>query len=316
MADLSENLLVKSRPTIADTIQLRNIQLPLPVAPEAWHRSGKQQPCTASFRLTYASSAASAVNDDVAKTIDYGKLYRGISAELSGLVAENSLEIAHRCGVVRADGEELHKHLCGELGQDVRLAAGLISKFGMKLLGETALPFANDPSPAIQDDFGEFEVELRLPKAVLRADGGLYYRSKSALGLLKGNTVSGTEKRLVVLEEEFKIENIRCYCVLGINPPERVEKQAVHISLKFSGPALQQWGYRFTEIYQAMVLEIAERVETTSFGSVEALASFIARIATVEFENDQVTVMVLKPSALAFVEGSGLEITRSRAFYQ
>ena len=48
----------------------------------------------------------------------------------------------------------------------------------------------------------------------------------------------------------------------------------------------------------------------------EALASFIARIVTVEFGNDQVTVLVEKPSALAFVEGSGLEITRSRAFYQ
>ena len=57
-----------------------------------------------------------------------------------------------------------------------------------------------------------------------------------------------------------------------------------------------------------------QRVESTSYQTVEALATFIARIATVEFDNDNVTVTVEKPSALAFVEGAGVEITRSKAF--
>jgi len=58
-----------------------------------------------------------------------------------------------------------------------------------------------------------------------------------------------------------------------------------------------------------------QRVEATSYQTVEALATFIARIATVEFGNDNVTVMVEKPSALAFVEKAGVEITRSKAFF-
>lgn len=46
------------------------------------------------------------------------------------------------------------------------------------------------------------------------------------------------------------------------------------------------------------------------------MVAFIARIVTVDFGNERVTVHVEKPSALAFVQGSGVEITRSRAFFQ
>lgn len=59
-----------------------------------------------------------------------------------------------------------------------------------------------------------------------------------------------------------------------------------------------------------------QRVEGTSFQTVEALATFIARIVTVEFANERVTVKVQKPSALAFVERSGVEITRSQTFFE
>lgn len=57
-------------------------------------------------------------------------------------------------------------------------------------------------------------------------------------------------------------------------------------------------------------------MEETSFQTVEALATFIARIVTVDFGNERVTVRVEKPSALAFVERSGIEITRSQTFFE
>lgn len=59
-----------------------------------------------------------------------------------------------------------------------------------------------------------------------------------------------------------------------------------------------------------------QKVDQTDFKSVEALATFVARIVTVEFGNESVTVKVEKPSALAFVQRSGVEITRSRAFFE
>lgn len=57
-------------------------------------------------------------------------------------------------------------------------------------------------------------------------------------------------------------------------------------------------------------------MEGTSFQTVEALATFVARIVTVEFANERVTVTVEKPNALAFVDRSGVEITRSQAFFK
>lgn len=62
-------------------------------------------------------------------------------------------------------------------------------------------------------------------------------------------------------------------------------------------------------------LFLLQKVDATTFHSVEALATFIAHIVTVEFGNESVTVKVEKPSALAFVQRSGVEITRSKAFF-
>lgn len=56
-------------------------------------------------------------------------------------------------------------------------------------------------------------------------------------------------------------------------------------------------------------------MEATSYQTVEALATFIARIVTVDFGNQAVTVLVEKPSAMAFVERAGVEISRSHAFF-
>ena len=177
MLHISEKISIQPQPTVADTIQLRSIQLPLPVAPEAWHRLGKSQPCTASVRLTYASSVASAVGDDVAKTIDYGKLFRAIKAEMSGLAAENSSDIARECDIIRRDGEEMHNQLRGEVGQDIRLAAGLIAKCGMKLLGETAVRISS---------LGTFSNTFALSRLL----------SKSIIVSLFGRSLSCNQKRL------------------------------------------------------------------------------------------------------------------------
>ena len=56
-------------------------------------------------------------------------------------------------------------------------------------------------------------------------------------------------------------------------------------------------------------------MDTTTFKSVEALVTFIARIVTVRFGHDVVTVKVEKPSAVAFAEGTGVEVTRPREFF-
>ena len=56
-------------------------------------------------------------------------------------------------------------------------------------------------------------------------------------------------------------------------------------------------------------------MDTTTFKSVETLVTFIARIVTVRFGHDLVTVRAEKPSAVAFAEGTGVEVTRPREFF-
>lgn len=268
-----------------------------------------------------------------------------------------------------------------EAGEDVRLTAGIVANCALGLLDETAAgvrrmshsvhldkrrnsasattnqtpqqtqaqmraAIANNEASAssalIDGEFGQCEVWMHLPKALLRAEEGLKYRSLTVWGYRpgNGNDSGGGDQAVgdrcpVVLEEEFRIEGIRSYCILGLNSHERVEKQAVVISLEFRGPGQLAWGSTVVDTYQEMTRVVAEvfpslpsyviadtilkplqRVEGTSFQTVEALATFVARIVTVEFGNERVTVSVEKPSAMAFVEGSGVEVTRSQAFFQ
>ena len=57
-------------------------------------------------------------------------------------------------------------------------------------------------------------------------------------------------------------------------------------------------------------------MDSSTFQTVEALATFIAKIATVDFDLKTITVRVEKPSAQPFVEYSGVEITRSASFFR
>ncbi|PWY92604.1 dihydroneopterin aldolase domain protein [Aspergillus heteromorphus CBS 117.55] len=346
MANERVNVHIPSHPAVLDSVRLRNIQLPLPAAPDPWHRPGKSQPCTASLKLSYSSAVAAANADDVSLSLDYGKLYRRLEEDIHNL-GKHPEHPGHR--MVSVDGSRRDEMLGSDVGQDVRLTAGIVANCGLGLLDETAAGvrrmshmhnsqrrssgsmgsqvqaqaalFGPSSTSPIDGVFGQCEVSLYLPKALLRAEEGLKYRSVTVWGYRQGPDAAledpaKSERCPVVLEEEFRIDGIRCYCILGVNSHERVEKQAVIISLEFKGPGQLPWGSTVVDTYQAMTRAVAERVEGTAFQTVEALATFVARIVTVEFGNERVTVRVEKPSALAFVEGSGVEVTRSQAFFE
>jgi dihydroneopterin aldolase len=307
---------------------------------------------------------AAAAADDVSLSLDYGKLYRRLDEDIRNM-GKHSLSPSQR--MVSANGSRRDEMMRTEIGQDVRLTAGIVANCGLGLLDETAagirrmshvhghpgsrrgsasaeiqapLAALSLASPPIDSVFGQCEVWLQLPKALLRAEEGLKYRSVTVWGYRQGdeNTALDAERCPVVLEEEFRIDGIRCHCILGVNSHERVEKQAVIISLEFKGPGQLAWGSTVVDTYQEMTRRVAEvshsssyyflsglkltclslsqQVEETAFQTVEALATFVARIVTVQFANERVTVRVEKPSALSFVERSGIEITRSQAFFE
>ena len=53
-------------------------------------------------------------------------------------------------------------------------------------------------------------------------------------------------------------------------------------------------------------------VEVSTFETLEALSTLIAKTALEGFPIPQITVSVEKPSALTFVDGSGVQIVRDR----
>ncbi|OQD85663.1 hypothetical protein PENANT_c009G03234 [Penicillium antarcticum] len=308
----TQQITLRPRPETLDTVRLRDINLPLPVAPEAWHRTGKSQPCTATLKLTYSSIITAAETDNVSLTLDYGKLFRRLDSDVRSMAALSiSTDHPHK-SMVNVSGTRTADLDDGSYatGLDPRVTGAIVANAGLGMLEETAERVGgNGGGESVSGEFGECEVNLEFGKAILRAEGGLGYRAVTVWGDKDG------VKCPVVLEEEFRIEGIRCHAVLGVNPHERVEKQAVVVGLVFKGEGLRSWGSKVVASYQEAVRAVAEQVEETDFQTVESLATFIARIVTVDFGNEFVTVKVEKPSALAFVGRSGVEITRSRVFF-
>lgn len=247
MGDHRATIDIPPHPPTVDAISLRNVQLPLPTAPEAWHRSGKRQPCFVSLRLLYSSAIASAAADDVSLSLDYGKLYRRVEQALN-----HGPKLTRR--LLNLDGSVPEKVAPQDAGQDIHITAGTIATCALEFLTETAADIAKRCPAALTPDFGQCEVRLDLPKAVLRADRGLTYRCITA----HCPDPSGAGSATVILSEEFRIERIRCHCIIGINPHERVEKQAVVITLAVKGAAADAWRSTFLRSYQEMVRCVAE----------------------------------------------------------
>jgi len=269
-------------PDVLDSVRLRDIELPLPAAPDAWHRPDKAQPCVASLKLSYSSAIASATYDDVALSLDYGKLFRRLEADIRNMAQlTTSSEHPHQ-QMISVDGTQREDMKLSAVGQDPRITAGIVANCGLGLLDETAagvrrMEHASQspwngfsgagelPAKAtypLESEYGQCEVWLHMPKALLRAEEGLKYRSITAWGYKQrpeqGGAVNSSSRAPVILEEEFRIEGIRSYCILGVNPHERVEKQAVITSLVFEDPGQLAWGSTFLDTYQAMTRVVAE----------------------------------------------------------
>lgn len=280
------NLRPATRPSIVDNVSLRNINLHFPAAPDPWHRSGKSQPCTAAVKLSYSSAVAAANADDVSLSLDYGKLYRRIetavrdstkpqdggrlsaAAEatisndvrvIAGLIANCGLGLLDEtiAGVRRMDHLQAHPESPSRrrASQASRRLSGVSASVPKELQSATSPEVLNGM-------FGECEVLLHLPNAHLRAEGGLSFRTLQTWVYADDsasleNAVESS-RQVAIVEQEFRVESIRCHCILGVNSHERIEKQAVIITLDFRGSGEAAWASTFLNTYQEMVRTIAE----------------------------------------------------------
>ncbi|EEP82482.1 predicted protein [Uncinocarpus reesii 1704] len=267
-----------------DYINLRNIRFPLPLAftPDAWNRPKKPQPAVISLRVAVPRSLIKVASevDDTPSTLNYSALYRRLESAIRTRVASATAPDA---------GEDGNLYLGGliDLCEEAARAEQdeLLSRYGME-----------------RAECLSVETVLYFPKAVLRAAGGLRCVGSS--------TGRGREKR------ECTIENIRCYCIIGINEHERLEKQAVDITLVFNlREGRPDTSTLLQRDYPRIARSVADAVDASAFKTVEALATEVARIVIVDFHFAELTVRAEKPSALAFVEHSGVEMTRTADYF-
>lgn len=283
------NLRPAARPAIVDHVSLRNINLHLPAAPDPWHRSGKSQPCTAAVKLSYSSAAAAASADDVSLSIDYGKLYRRIETAVQDAGKTSSQALSHDVRILAGIIADCGLGLLDETIAGVRRMAHHVqvqhpespnrrraSQASRRLSGSAStVVVPNKPATfynnnnnnstgpeLLNSTFGECEVSLQLPNTHLRAEGGLFFRSVQTWvyaddGSALEDAVEN-KRQISVVEQEFRIEGIRCHCILGVNSHERIEKQSVIITLVFRGSGDTAWASTVVNKYQEMVKEIAE----------------------------------------------------------
>lgn len=162
------------------------------------------------------------------------------------------------------------------------------------------------------------QISLVAPKALLRVEGGL---GRDVM-LRKQCAESGSTKQQVwgLERHAWLVEKLEVACIIGVNSHERLEKQRVTINLeilgergKYEGDYKGQNGEGKSP-WATLVSRVCRVVEPSEFQTLEALAALIARTCLEGFPIPQITVLVEKPSALTFVEGAGVQITRDRSF--
>ncbi|KAK6333875.1 trifunctional dihydropteroate synthetase [Orbilia blumenaviensis] len=147
-------------------------------------------------------------------------------------------------------------------------------------------------------------VKVEQPKSLLRADS-------LALEIVRRKDgVRETQDKVI-------IKNLRTDTIIGINACERLERQRVIVNLTLYKPLPQSEEQNFVSIYDAKLVSatVAEFVESSDYGTIEALVTGIARAACTEHDIESITVRAEKPSALALARSSEVEITRHKSYF-
>jgi FolB domain-containing protein len=113
--------------------------------------------------------------------------------------------------------------------------------------------------------------------------------------------------------DTIRIENLRLRCMIGFNAHELKDKQDVVISLDLYTD-LRKGGVSDNPDdilnYRTVTKAIIAHVEASSYKTLEALATAIARIAIVDCSVQHLRVQVEKPYALRFADNVMVIIER------
>lgn len=161
----------------------------------------------------------------------------------------------------------------------------------IKAVTEKAFELAGDAA-------AEVRVVLKVPKMILLASGFS----------VDITTVKGTPN--VVTEKKVIVEDIIAPVLIGVNPPERENKQRVVVNIVF----YEKLGADKSSVqYREIISNIVKEFEATSYLTLEKFVMGIVRSSCLASDRiEAVTARAQKPSAISFAQSSGVEITRKR----
>lgn len=115
--------------------------------------------------------------------------------------------------------------------------------------------------------------------------------------------------------DKIVIQNLRLRCMIGFSEHELKDKQDVVINLTLLTD-LRKGGQSDNPDdllnYRTVNKAVIRHVEASSYKTLEALATNIARVALLEGGAEHVQVEVYKPHALRFADNVGVIVERTR----
>ncbi|SNX84735.1 related to multifunctional folic acid synthesis protein [Melanopsichium pennsylvanicum] len=131
----------------------------------------------------------------------------------------------------------------------------------------------------------------------------------------------------LALQDKVIVRDLIINTIIGVNPWERQDKQDVKLNLViYSGLGRAKQAQHNTaglvdvvnkqHNYRTIVRSISAYVEASSHKTVESLATSIARVAVLHNKVEKVRVSVDKPSAIMFASSAGVEVERTRHFFE
>lgn len=115
--------------------------------------------------------------------------------------------------------------------------------------------------------------------------------------------------------DRIEIRDLLLRGIVGVNESERRKRQDILLNLTLltdTRAAAASDDIADTVNYRTVTKSIIEMVESSSFFTVEKMASEVARLILTGHQVQEVTVAVEKPGALRFARSVGVTITRRR----
>lgn len=206
-------------------------------------------------------------------------------------------------------------HLVYSLNYDVisRKVTHLVESGKFRTLEDIAERVANEVlKDSLPGQIGRFQV--RKPRALLRA-------GSVDIDITRRKTDNGGIGRLENTTDTILIHKLELVTVIGVNTIERLHRQNIIIDLTLHKPTNGDNKHRdageFNEKYdfREVVEAVSNHVESSSYKTVEAFVVSVAQVAC-QFGIEKVTVRAEKPSAITFADAAGVEVTRTKEYFE